>query len=344
MGRRYFATWTPQRELPAWLRFRRWLDGLADLDPTPPALEAVRLNAGPGTFHPLARRDNQPAVVEALSLGSWMAISGAAFSTGGGRASSPLQALFMGLCNLRLGYWWDSGIGATERPGRFPANVWRRIKELPGEVFRMQHLLFSEWTARFGGPSYEFWNLTDGGHLDNSALYELIRRRVDFIICVDATCDPDYSFESIADLMRCVSVDFGAEIEWQENPAGLILPDAVAGWVNLENVGAIEGLRGNPAQGGPGKKHAAIATIAYPTERSNGEASAGNEGKQSWLLLIKPSLTESDPSADVSQYAKAHPDFPQDSTADQIYDEAQWESYRKLGHKAADCVIKSRVL
>jgi hypothetical protein len=34
---------------------------------------------------------------------------------------------------------------------------------------------------------------------------------------------------------------------------------------------------------------------------------------------------------DVVGYAKGHPDFPQQTTGDQFFDEAQWESYRMLG-------------
>jgi hypothetical protein len=49
-----------------------------------------------------------------------------------------------------------------------------------------------------------------------------------------------------------------------------------------------------------------------------------------WLLLIKPSLT-GDESADVGQYQRTHRLFPQEPTSDQYFDEAQWESYRKLG-------------
>jgi hypothetical protein len=35
--------------------------------------------------------------------------------------------------------------------------------------------------------------------------------------------------------------------------------------------------------------------------------------------------------ADVRQYGAMHPAFPQEGTADQFFDEAQWESYRALG-------------
>jgi hypothetical protein len=78
--------------------------------------------------------------------------------------------LFKGLVNLRLGFWWDSGVHATERPGRFPANLWRRLRELPGSLFRTQDLLLAEWRGRFSGPSEEFWNLSDGAYPSSSAL------------------------------------------------------------------------------------------------------------------------------------------------------------------------------
>ena len=236
----------------------------------------------------------------------------------------------MGLLNVRLGFWWNSGIKATERPGRFPANVWRRLKELPGALFQMQTLLLAEWRARFDGPSHELWNLSDGGHLDNSAVYELIRRRLPFIICTDATRDLDYTFEELASLVRNVRVDFGAEVVWQSHPTALDLPDAINGWINLDHVGTLADLKGNSAHGGPGTKHAAIARITY----------ADDKNRVTWLLLIKASLTGIE-SLDVAQYASANKDFPQDSTSDQIYDDQQWESYRKLGFMAGSAVIRN---
>jgi len=34
---------------------------------------------------------------------------------------------------------------------------------------------------------------------------------------------------------------------------------------------------------------------------------------------------------DVCHYHRAHPEFPQETTSDQFFDESQWESYRRLG-------------
>jgi hypothetical protein len=36
----------------------------------------------------------------------------------------------------------------------------------------------------------------------------------------------------------------------------------------------------------------------------------------------------------VLNYAALHPDFPNETTLDQLFDEPQWESYRKLGEHA----------
>src|SRR5205823_3304204 len=102
-----------------------------------------------------------------------------------------------------------------------------------------QQLLFAEWHARFNGPSMEFWNLTDGGHMDNSAVYELVRRKLPFIICTDATRDLDYAFEDVACLVRTVRVDFGAEIVWLD-PKYLTLPSFVAQWVNVDQIGKLD--------------------------------------------------------------------------------------------------------
>lgn len=38
---------------------------------------------------------------------------------------------------------------------------------------------------------------------------------------------------------------------------------------------------------------------------------------------------------DVAQYHRAHLPFPQETTAGQFFDEAQWESYRMLGYHIA---------
>jgi hypothetical protein len=49
-----------------------------------------------------------------------------------------------------------------------------------------------------------------------------------------------------------------------------------------------------------------------------------------------------DEPADVLHYLLAHPDFPQEPTSDQYFDEAQWESYRRLGEHIASRLFQER--
>jgi hypothetical protein len=57
-------------------------------------------------------------------------------------------------------------------------------------------------------------------------------------------------------------------------------------------------------------------------------------------MLIKPTLTGDEPT-DVLRYHGTNPSFPHQSTAEQFFDEAQWESYRKLGEHIAEQLFRS---
>jgi hypothetical protein len=57
-------------------------------------------------------------------------------------------------------------------------------------------------------------------------------------------------------------------------------------------------------------------------------------------LYFKSCLTGSE-SNDIRDYRRLHPEFPQQSTADQWFDESQFESYRALGFTAADSIFSA---
>ena len=59
------------------------------------------------------------------------------------------------------------------------------------------------------------------------------------------------------------------------------------------------------------------------------------------LLVIKPALVPGLP-ADVVRYAQSSPRFPQEPTADQFFDEAQWESYRRLGEAVGGALFAAQ--
>ncbi|NIR65451.1 MAG: hypothetical protein GWN61_14525, partial [candidate division Zixibacteria bacterium] len=56
-------------------------------------------------------------------------------------------------------------------------------------------------------------NVSDGGHIENLAIYELLRRRCKFIIVGDAEADPDLSFGGLAKLIRYARINMGIDIE-----------------------------------------------------------------------------------------------------------------------------------
>jgi choline dehydrogenase-like flavoprotein len=357
VGRKYFALWAEPDSLPRWQRFRRWLAGV-DGDDTQPflprfgkqmikrseppltALQALPVSNDPYAFHVLKTKRSESAEVENLTLGEWTGISGAAFSTGIGRETRLSLALFLGLTNVRLGYWWDSGIRYEERPERYPQPLWRRLKLLPITLFRAQSMLLAEWRARFHGPSRWFWYLSDGGHFEVTGAYELLRRRVPFIVLSDAGADPKYSWGDVALLIQEAREDFGAEITWLNpnppgggvRPAGWAAffgthqpPKLLEQWINPNTLGALKEISDRETP-----YHAALAQVTYD----------GKKTPDSWILLLKPSLGK-ELSEDIINYGKDHKDFPQQPTFDQVFDDIQWECYRALGEQIGRKVIQS---
>jgi hypothetical protein len=205
-----------------------------------------------------------------------------------------------------------------------------KLTELPMHIFHMHWVLLDEWRALFRGPSYRFWYLTDGGHFENTAIYELVRRRVPFIMAIDGGEDPRYSFGDLALVTRLIRLDFGATINWidpdvlcqpnswsrMDGPAQKEVPDWITKWVDPAQIGKQSDIRRNDCP-----QSAALARITYQ-----------GESNDSWLLLIKASLC-GDESVDLREFAQTDPTFPNDSTENQFFDGAQWECYRLLGEQ-----------
>jgi hypothetical protein len=57
--------------------------------------------------------------------------------------------------------------------------------------------------------------LSDGGHFENLALYEMVLRRARTIVLLDSGCDPDFTYEDLGNALRKIRIDFGIEIEFQ---------------------------------------------------------------------------------------------------------------------------------
>jgi hypothetical protein len=272
---------------------------------------------------------------EMLPLGSWVGISGAAFSTGSGMRTSLGLSLLAGIGNVRLGRWWDSGVVRAQG-----GKAGLRLEAFLARVFPVQTYVLDEFLARFPGTARRHWYLSDGGHFENMGGYELIRRRARLVVIVDGEQDQDYTFEGLANLVRKARLDFGAEIEFLSE---VELNDFVDESVRPV-FGSLDQLRRGrwekisvPEPKGPRWKlveadpkgsslaHAALARITYSPSSGPGDG---------LLLYIKPTLDGDEP-ADLVEYHHNHHNFPHEPTLDQFFDEAQWESYRKLGYHIA---------
>jgi hypothetical protein len=243
-----------------------------------------------------------------LTFGAALAASGAAVSPNMG-AQTPTAALGMllALLNVRLGFWVPT-----------PSRVhWRQPQARLWPYYLLRDMLSQTTDV----SSYCY--VTDGGHFDNTGLYSLVERGCRFIVLVDNGADPQRHFDDIGAAVRRCRIDFGAEIDLK-----------------------LDGFRGSAAAQAPGTgpasplRHGVVGHIRYAdahVARLGWDPSWPKTGTIVWL---KPSLLEADP-ADVRQYGLQNTAFPQQATTDQWFDEAQFESYRRLGEHCARCVLSA---
>ena len=229
-----------------------------------------------------------------ITLGSAVAISGAAVNPNCGYHTFPPLAFLMTVFNVRLGVWLANPRFKNEQ-------FWaRRRKPQGGPVLSLLYLL-NELVGTATDRS-KYVNLSDGAHFENLAIYELVRRECDYIVAGDAGEDPGPDFADLVNAIRKCRTDLGAEISLDLSPFQITGPE------------------------GYQTAHFQLGTIQYAS------------GKRGQILYIKSSLTKDDP-LDVLAYKRAHRTFPHQSTADQFFDESQFESYRMLGRSSLASAI-----
>ncbi len=220
-----------------------------------------------------------------VTLGSLVAISGAAANPNMGFHTESTIAFLLTFFNVRLGWW---------------AGVPKRMMWIKRQ-FNLSYVFFELFGTADTNDAYV--NLSDGGHFENLGIYELVRRRCRLIIVGDGEQDGDYIFESLGMAIRRCRIDFNVDIEM--------------------DVAAIQPRE----KGGLNWRHFVVGKIVYP-----GGVEPG------YLVYVKSSFTGREP-YDVKQYRYLHPDFPQQSTGDQFFDESQFESYRQLGLHAGEELV-----
>ena len=250
------------------------------------------------------------------TLGRWIAVSGAAASPGAGAYTSRGLALLVYFLGVRLGHWMRA-------PGERVQLRW--LSRLGWRFISKPMMLASEASATFFGVERPWWYLSDGGHFENSGVYPLLKRELDFIILSDAGADAKYEFADIENLVRKARIDFGAEIDFysgDEAAALFTLGSSDLTILSPEDMANNHSCRG-----------VLLARIRY-RERLGPQAADGSPGRpyrpEGTLLVIKPNLHDA-LDVDLLAYAQKHDAFPHESTGDQSFDEAQWESYHRLG-------------
>jgi hypothetical protein len=154
--------------------------------------------------------------------------------------------------------------------------------------------------------------LSDGGHFDNLGIYELIRRRVRLIVACDGTADPAFGFSDFITLLARIEADFGARIEFQPGTGlEVFMPSTAAGF---------------PRNTQLAQRGFTVGKIKY-SDDSEGD-----------LIYITTTLFRGLGLAALG-YKAANPAFPDQTTADQFFDDAQFEAYRQLGYNVGEAVL-----
>lgn len=237
--------------------------------------------------------------VDELDLATAMAVSGAAASSNMGANSIRALTPTLAILNVRLGYWVAN-----------PRQLVRDGKHL--SIF--DQLYFLQELFGLMREDSETVYLTDGGHIENLGIYELLRRRCRLIIAVDAEADPEMSFGSLIALQRYARIDLGVLISlpWAEIRDGTR--------VASEEIAKSGGVAPHAAPHGP---HCAVGEIIYPQKQKG------------ILLYVKSSIT-GDENDYIIDYKRRFPSYPHETTADQLFTEEQFEVYRALGFHAVN--------
>jgi len=218
-----------------------------------------------------------------MNLATALTISGAAVNPNTGVTRSRPLAAVMTLFNARLGYW----IRNPAHPPKF-----KLVRSRPlWHTYALREMLGLRMDE-----NCKHVQLSDGGHFENLALYELVRRKCRYLVVCDAAADPEWSFADLVNVIEKVRVDFGASIEIDTRP---LRPQA---GTKISQAASVTGR------------------IRYV------------DGREARLLYINTGLIAG-LSEDIYGYHRAHASFPDEPTADQFFDEAQFEAYRELGYQ-----------
>jgi hypothetical protein len=251
-------------------------------------------------FHPMeALSDGEMTLATAVSI-SGAALNPNAANSGQGTTRNRLVSFLLTFFNIRLGFW-------IQNPA---VTGWRKILS---DMNRRPNFFYPGFFQGLLGQDLRenvgYLELTDGGHFDNTGLYELIRRRVDTLYFSSAGADPNFTLDDIGSLLVRIQVDFDVTVTFNDELESL-MPGSDGESVYAKRFGF-------------SRMGFDRGTIHYP-------ASATEPAKKGTLYIVRATLAKDLP-AEIYSYRAQHEEFPNQSTNDQFFDEVQVEAYRELG-------------
>jgi len=131
-----------------------------------------------------------------------------------GTYSNKLLSVLMTTFNVRLGFWISNPLKRNESE-----RVW------------WPWYFFKELFSKIGTANRKL-NISDGGHIENLGVYELLRRRCRLILSVDAGADPLYGFADLEILTVRARNELGLSIEFRKGhiPEDVIRPKPSYGY------------------------------------------------------------------------------------------------------------------
>jgi prepilin signal peptidase PulO-like enzyme (type II secretory pathway) len=240
-----------------------------------------------------------------LTLPAAVAMSGAAVSPSMGKMTNRSLTFLLALANARLGVWlpnprWvlSSDEEDEDRRKRKRA-IAARVFGRPRPVYLVQELLGRNRIDD------RYLYVTDGGHYENLGLVELLRRGCTRIYCFDASGGE--TFKELGDAIALARSELGVEIEIDPRP---LKPDPETSIAKASTVCGSFTFN---------DKKRTTGTLIYVRNVLTARADPPDPPDAPW---------------DVHAYHGVDPNFPHNSTVDQLYTDQKFEGYRVLGEVA----------
>jgi hypothetical protein len=298
-----------------------------------------------------------------ITLSRAMTTSAAAVNTNMGTFSSGITRVLIGLFNFRMGALLYNPKNLKKHDDLLKKVNDEKTGKIQKQLIHIRLYYNTIFETKIWWPYYYFKSLfsnnslestfldiSDGGHIENLAVYELLKRECKLIISVDAGMDAKYEFEDLKNLIKRAYNTLNIEINFRE------------GYNPFEDTKP----RYNPTKRAymGSKKRFGIADILKFERGDDGKEKEGSYERIGTYVYIKSSLTQDlapFPNDDkkkykmingiideskltfeyqVYNYKKYNSDFPHHTTTDQSFEPVQFRAYYDLGQDLCKEVFK----